>query len=184
MRPISDEVRARMGESWSPRCPVQIADLRYVTVAFWGFDTRRHTGEIVVHADVAADVVGVFRKLYRAQFPLEEMRLVTTADLDAPPTGDGNNTAGMVCRAARGQTQWSAHAYGLAIDVNPFLNPYRKGDLVLPELASAYLDRGWRRPGMVHDGGVVVQAFEDIGWTWGGDFDTLEDYMHFSATGR
>ncbi|HEX2175665.1 MAG TPA: M15 family metallopeptidase [Nocardioidaceae bacterium] len=181
--PISQRVRRRMGETWTPRCPVALDDLRYLTVSFWGFDDRAHTGELVVHADVARDVVGVFRRLYRERYPIEEMRLVTTADLDAPPTGDGNNTAALVCRPVRGQSEWSAHAYGQAIDVNPFLNPYRNDDLVLPELASAYLDRGWRRPGMVHPDGVVVRAFESIGWTWGGDFESLEDYMHFSATG-
>jgi hypothetical protein len=111
------------------------------------------------------------------------MRLVTTADLRAPPTGDGNNTAALVCRPVRGGDEWSAHAYGLAVDVNPFQNPYRNGDLVLPELASAYLDRGWRRPGMVRPGGVVVDAFARIGWSWGGDFDSVIDPMHFSATG-
>ena len=56
--------------------------------------------------------------------------------------------------------------------MNPFLNPYRKGDLVLPELASAYLDRSWHRPGMVLRGGVVTRAFAAAGWTWGGDFSS------------
>ena len=87
---------------------------------------------------------------------------------EGPPTGDGNNTAAFVCRAARKQTRWSAHAYGLAVDVNPFQNPYRRGDLVLPELAGAYLDRDRRRPGMVRPGDVVTTAFADLGWTWGG----------------
>ena len=126
----------------------------------------------------------MFRKLYVARFPIEEMRLVTTADLDAPPTGDGNNTAAYVCRTTRGSSVRSAHAYGLAIDVNPFLNPYRNGDLVLPELASAYLDRSWRRPGMVLRGGMFTRAFASEGWAWGGDFMTLSDLMHFSANGR
>jgi hypothetical protein len=182
--PVSARIRHRMGETWSPRCPVPLADLRYLTVTFQGFDERPHTGELVVNASVARDVVGVFRKLYAARFPIEEMRLPTTADLEAPPTGDGNDTAALVCRATRGQTTWSAHAYGLAIDLNPFMNPYSKGDLVLPELASAYLDRSWRRPGMVLDGGVVTRAFASIGWTWGGHFESLKDRMHFSATGR
>ena len=39
--------------------------------------------------------------------------------------------------------------YGLAVDLNPFQNPYRRGNLVLPELASAYLDRDRVRPGMI-----------------------------------
>ena len=182
--PVTPQVRRRMGRTWSPSCPVALAGLRRLTLTFAGFDGRPHTGELVVNASVARDVVGVFRRLYAARFPLEEMRLVTTADLDAAPTGDGNNTAAYVCRTTRGSSVLSAHAYGLAIDVNPFLNPYRKGDLVLPELASAYLDRSWRRPGMVLRGGVATRAFAAAGWTWGGDFRSVSDLMHFSADGR
>ena len=183
VRPISAAVRARMGTTWKPGCPVGLADLRYVTVSFRGFDGRAHTGELVVHRRVAAPVVSVFARLYRARFPIEEMRLVTGADLAARPTGDGNNTAAFVCRAARKQTRWSAHAYGLAVDVNPFQNPYRRGDLVLPELASAYEDRSRARPGMIRPGDVVTSAFADIGWTWGGNWRSQKDFMHFSATG-
>ena len=181
--PIGPAVRARMGETWQPGCPVGLGDLRYVTVSFRGFDGRAHTGELVVNRRVAAEVVSVFARLYRARFPIEEMRLVTTADLHAHPTGDGNNTAAFVCRAARGQTRWSAHAYGLAVDVDPFQNPYRRGDLVLPELASAYLDRSWVRPGMIRRGDVVTTAFAAIGWTWGGTWRSPTDLMHLSATG-
>ena len=183
VRPISAAVRARMGATWKPGCPVALADLRYVTVSFRGFDGRAHTGELVVNRGVAAGVVSVFARLYAARFPIEEMRLVTGADLTAHPTGDGNNTAAFVCRAARKQTRWSAHAYGLAVDVNPFQNPYRRGDLVLPELASAYLDRDRYRPGMIHPGDPVTRAFAAIGWTWGGTWRTPRDLMHFSATG-
>jgi hypothetical protein len=181
--PIGAAVRARMGATWKAGCPVGLADLRYVTVSFRGFDGRPHTGELVVHRRVAAAAVSVFARLYRARFPIEEMRLVTTADLAAHPTGDGNNTAAFVCRAARKQTRWSAHAYGLAVDVDPFQNPYRRGDLVLPELASAYLDRSRARPGMIRQGDVVTAAFAAIGWTWGGTWRSPKDLMHFSATG-
>jgi D-alanyl-D-alanine carboxypeptidase len=184
VRPIGPAIRARMGATWSPACPVRLTDLRYVTVSFRGFDGRPHTGELVVHRRVADQVVSVFARLYRAAFPIEEMRLVTTADLDAHPTGDGNNTAAFVCRAARNQRRWSAHAFGLAVDVNPFQNPYRRGDLVLPELASSYLDRGRVRPGMIRAGDVVTGAFAAIGWTWGGTWRSPTDLMHFSATGN
>ena len=183
IQPIGPAVRARMGATWKPGCPVGLADLRDVTVSFRGFDGRPHTGELVVHRRVAAEVVSVFARLYRARFPIEEMRLVTTADLEAHPTGDGNNTAAFVCRAARKQARWSAHAYGLAVDVDPFQNPYRRGDLVLPELASSYLDRARARPGMIRQGDVVTAAFAAIGWTWGGTWQSPKDLMHFSATG-
>lgn len=182
--PVTAEIRRRMGETWSPACPVDLGGLRYVTVTFRGFDGKAHTGELVLAAPEARDVVSVFRALFRADFPIEEMRLPTTADLEAHPTGDGNNTAALVCRASRGTTSWSAHAYGLAVDLNPFLNPYRKGDLVLPELASAYLDRSRRQPGIIHADSVAVREFARIGWSWGGAWQSLKDYQHFSATGR
>ena len=67
----------------------------------------------------------------------------------------GRSTAG----PTTGGTSYSQHAYGLAIDVNSFQNPYVKGDLVLPELASAYLDRDRVRPGMIEPGDEVVRAF-------------------------
>jgi hypothetical protein len=178
---VAPEIAAR--STWTAECPVSLDELSYVTVSFWGFDERPHTGELLVNASAASDVVDVFRRIYEARFPIEEMRITRADELDAPPTGDGNNTSAFVCRAVVGQTSWSQHAYGLAIDLDPFHNPYVKGDLVLPELASAYVDRTQEKPGMVHAGDPVVQAFTDIGWGWGGNWSTLKDYQHFSSTG-
>lgn len=182
--PVTDAIRERMGATWSPTCPVALSDLAYLNLTFRGFDGLAHTGELVVAAKEAEGIVSVFKALFAANYPIEEMRLPTTADLDAEPTGDGNNTSATVCRAATAATSWSAHAYGLAIDVNPFLNPYKKGDLVLPERASAYLDRTRTQPGIIHPGDVVVREFARIGWSWGGAWNSLKDYQHFTATGR
>ena len=171
-----------------PDCPVQLDDLAYIRVSFWGFDGRPHTGELVMHRRVATDIVRAFGRLYEARFPIEEMRLVTAADIAAPPTGDGNNTAGFLCRPSLGsgkrQKEWSAHALGIAVDINPFQNPYWYRTLVLPELAFAYADRTWIRPGMIQRDDVVMRAFTDIGWAWGGTWGSRRDYMHFSETGK
>jgi hypothetical protein len=180
---VTPAIRTRMGETWSPACPVPLSALRYVTVVFRGFDRKVHRGELVVAASAAPKMVRAFRALFAIGFPIEEMRLPTTADLRAPPTGDGNNTAAYVCRAARGQSRFSQHAYGQAIDVNPFDNPQVKRDLVLPELASAYKNRTWHRAGMFLPGGAAVRAFTTQGWGWGGSWTSSKDYMHFSATG-
>ncbi|MCW6003997.1 M15 family metallopeptidase [Micromonospora sp. CPCC 205371] len=169
--------------SWTRNCPVTAADLRYVTVSFRGFDGRAHTGELLTNARAADPLVTVFRRLFAANFPIERMRISTAAELNAPSTGDGNTTESFACRPVRGQAAWSQHAYGLAVDLNPFQNPYHKGLVVLPELATAYLDRAEARPGMVRPGGPAVKAFAAIGWRWGGDYRSLKDYMHFSATG-
>jgi hypothetical protein len=179
---VPAEVLSR--STWEPACPVSAADLAYVRLTFWGFDDQRHTGELLVNRAVAHDVVRVFRMLYRARFPIEELRVTRRAELEAPPSGDGNDTGAFVCRPTVSATSYSQHAYGLAVDLDPFQNPYTKGDLVLPELASSYLDRGHVRPGMITPDGVVVRAFASIGWTWGGTWRSLKDYQHFSRNGR
>ncbi len=183
IEPVPADVLAR--STWAPGCPVRADELSYVRLTFWGFDEQRHTGELLLARSVADDVVGVFRTLYEERFPFEELRVTARSELDAPPTGDGNDTGSFVCRPTTGATMtFSQHAYGLAIDLNPFQNPYTKGDLVLPELASSYLDRDRIRPGMITPDGVVVRAFEAIGWTWGGTWSSLKDYQHFSQNRR
>ena len=178
---VPSDVAAR--SSWVPECPVTLDELAYVTVSHFGFDGEYHTGELLVNAAVAGDAVEVFRRLHEARFPIEQMRVIRREEIDAPPTGDWNDTTSFVCRPAVGSNGWSQHAYGLAIDINPFHNPYLKGDLVLPELASTYTDRTSAKPGMIEPGDVVTQAFADIGFGWGGNWSSLKDWMHFSLSG-
>lgn len=180
--PVPDDVLAR--STWTEDCPLALDELAYLTVSHVGFDGDFHTGELIVNAGFAERIVGVFEQLHAARFPIEEMRVISQEDLDAAPTGDGNETTGFSCRPAVGSGSWSMHAYGLAIDINPFHNPYLKGELVLPELATAYVDRERVLPGMIVDGDVAVEAFSGIGWEWGGDWSTLKDWMHFSENGR
>ncbi|MDT0202990.1 M15 family metallopeptidase [Nocardioides sp. AE5] len=180
--PPPDEVIAR--STWQPGCPVGVDDLAWIRLTFHGFDGERHTGELLVNARVADDIVAVFADLWDAEFPIEQMVIARQTELDAPPTGDGNGTGAFNCRPTTGSSSFSQHAYGLAIDVNAFQNPYQKGDVVLPELAASYLDRANVRPGMILAGDPVVRAFARIGWEWGGAWRTLEDYQHFSENGR
>ncbi len=183
IEPLAGEPLDR--STWTADCPVTVDELRYLTMSFWGFDDRPHTGEMIVNASVAEDVVAVFERLYEVRFPIEEMRIVTRADLDAAPTGDGNMTTAFVCRkVVGGSDEFSQHAFGLAVDINPFQNPYIKGDVVLPELATSYTDRSEPKPGMHLEGGPAVAAFDEIGWGWGGRWRTLKDYQHFSLNSR
>jgi len=180
--PVPDDVITR--STWTEECPVTRSELAYLNVAHYGFDGEFHTGEMIVNAAVAEDIVGVFEKLHAARFPIEQLKVTTQEELDAPPTGDGNGSGAFGCRPAVGSSAWSQHAYGLAVDINPFHNPYVLGELVLPELATSYLDRNQMLPGMVFDGDVVVEAFSEIGWAWGGNWNSLKDWMHFSQSGN
>ena len=181
--PVPDYVIAR--STWHPGCPVEVSELAYIVMTYWGFDGKAHMGEMLINASAAEDIVGVFRTLYDARFPIEEMRVWSLEEMNAPPTGDINMTDSYTCRPVVTTTSgWSMHSYGLAIDLNPFQNPYKKGSLIIPELSTSYLDRGYVRPGMVFHGDLVWQAFHDIGWGWGGDWSSLKDYTHFSSNAR
>lgn len=182
---IGPGLRERMtGVSWRPGCPVPLRDLRLLTLSYRGFDGKTRTGRLVVHEHVASDVVGVFRTLYRAGYPIRRMKLIDAyggSDFDSI---EADNTSAFNCRRATGSGSWSQHAFGLAIDLNPIENPYVEGGRVYHDASRRYVDRSLRLPGMIHAGDVVVRAFESISWGWGGSWSgSVKDYQHFSASG-
>jgi hypothetical protein len=177
--------RADLGKSWHPGCPVAPAQLREVRVPYWGFDGKRHTGALVVNVSVVGQVSAVFGRLYTARFPIRRIRPIAAYGGSDNRSMAADNTSGFNCRyaVAPGPKQWSAHAYGEAIDVNPVENPYYEGGRVLPPAGRRYADRSIARPGMAVSGGTLVVAFGAIGWQWGGRWTASPDYQHFSATG-
>jgi len=173
------------GVSWRPRCPVPLSDLRLVRASHWGFDGRVHAGRIVVHRDVARDVLGVLRRLYAARFPIRRMIPVDAYGASDFRSIEADNTSAFNCRPVEGTNRWSEHAYGRAIDLNPIENPYVYADGTTSHRASRpYLRRSPYRDGMAVEGGAVVRAFDAVGWGWGGRWPGVKDYQHFSASGR
>jgi len=172
-----DELR----HSYRKGCPVGPAQLRTVSVSYWGFDGKPKLGAVVVSARVAPDIVTVFRKLWAARFPLRRLEPVSVFRGSDDASMDADNTSAFNCRFVGGTTRWSMHAYGEAIDVNPVENPYVRGSYVSPAAGRAYLDRSRYRKGMALRDGVIVRAFASVGWKWGAGFG---DYQHFSTTGR
>ena len=181
IEPVTPEL---LGSSWHEGCPIGAENLRLLTLPFVGFDGTVQAGQMIVHADVAVDVVQVFRTLYETKFPIERMELVTEYDADDDKSTMANNTSAFNCRQITEGGGWSQHSYGRAIDINPVQNPYVYADgHVLDPAAEPYLDRTSTDPGVIHAGDVVVESFAAIGWGWGGDYDTRKDYQHFSTTG-
>lgn len=170
--------------SWRPGCPVPVEQLRAIDVTHLGNDGAVHTGRLIVAADRAQQVVDILRDIYAAKFPIERMEPIDVYGGDDNRSIKANNTSAFNCRAVTGGSGWSEHAYGRAIDVNPFVNPYVKGSTVLPPEAAPYTDRSRNDPGMIHRGDAVVDAFAARGWKWGGYWSSLKDYQHFSTTGR
>ncbi len=187
---LSAELR---GTTWKPGCPVPLGDLRLLHFNYWGFDGVIRRGPMIVNASEAEDVLWVFHRLFDARFPIKHVGLSTPFHPKAFAqhrriTSQRSNTASFNCRpvvtALGPGGNYSQHAYGLAIDLNPLQNPYVTSDgFVRNRAAEPYTDRGRNLEGMVHEGDVVVRSFAAIGWEWGGNWSGDKDYMHFSATG-
>lgn len=182
---IDPATRAQMiGSSWHKGCPVALRNLRLLKLDFWGYDGSVHQGRMVVHADQAANVLTVFRKLFYAHFQIRRMRLIDAYGANDDRSLAANNTSAFNCRFVAGTTRWSMHAFGRAIDINPIQNPYVSGSHVSPPAGRAYLDRSRQATGMIHAGDAVVRAFASVGWKWGGYWTSPTDYQHFSSNGR
>ena len=116
------------------------------------------SAQLVVHDAIAEKVVLVFTEIFNAdeQFPIKDL-------------------GGYSWRGGK-----SEHNWGTAIDLNANENYciYKDGTAV---------GEGWfpyENPYSVTPYGVVVNAFEKYGFTWGGDaWSNPKDYMHFSYLG-
>ncbi|MFC3690069.1 M15 family metallopeptidase [Aquipuribacter hungaricus] len=179
---VAPVTEADLGASYRPGCPVGPSSLRQLTVSHVTLDGTVAQGRVVVHADLAARTVEVFRRLYEQRFPLQQMVPSSAFGGSDDAVMAAGSTSGFNCRRTTSGTAWSEHAYGRALDVNPVQNPYVSGATVLPEAGRAYLDRTRVRPGMVTP--AVVAAFADGGFSWGGAWSSAKDYQHFSTTGR
>ncbi len=192
IQPLPAPLRASLeGRFWKPGCPVPLSQLRLVTVSRWGFDGRTHEGQLVVNKGVAAPLTKVFRRLYELRFPIRHMRLDDMYGPSRARPADGDVTGSFSCRkavpspcaGAAASGNWSNHAYGYAIDINPAENPYVGCGRTRDPARARYLDRSRLRKGMVTP--AVVRAFRSIGWGWGGEWSgRTKDYMHFSTNGR
>ena len=176
---------AQLGKTWRARCPVDPSQLRLLHLRYVGFDQRSRVGTMVVNASVVNAVVRVFATLYAKRFPIRSMVPESNFQGKDPASMAADNTSGFNCRDAvtTGPKQWSIHAYGEAIDVNPVQNPYVFNGVAQPVAGKAYVNRGDVRAGMAEVGGVLNDAFASVGWLWGGRWSAAPDYQHFSATG-
>lgn len=179
---ISPVTAAELGASWRPGCPVEPGQLRRVEVEHIGVDLQAHRGQLIVNEDLVAEVIAIFEQLYQLHYPIAKIRTVDHYPAAADELSmEDNNTSAYNCRAIPGSGQWSQHAYGRAVDLNPLFNPSIDAEGAFePKNAAAYLDRSRTDPGILHDGDPAVRVFTDRGWRWGGHWTSPVDYQHFA----
>ena len=181
---IPDDIFAKMqGKSYKEDCTVPREDLRYVHVRHMGFDGEVKDGELVVNKAIADDVLAIFEELYKADYPIEKVRLVDEYDADDEASMSDNNSSAFNFRFISHTTRISRHGLGMAVDINTRYNPYVKtvdGKLSIePANGADYVDRSKDFSHKIDHEDLCYKLFKEHGFTWGGDWTHSKDYQHF-----
>jgi hypothetical protein len=193
VQPIPDDVwKSMQGKSYNTKikgCALR-EDLVLLTLPYWNFKDEAKTGQMIVNKSQGDTVRDIFVRLYEDKsYKIERMQLIDAFGGDDRASMNANNTSAYNCRLVSGSTRLSSHAKGLAIDINPLINPYvwkkgtsppggKKWDTVAERKAAK------DQPGMILSDSPITKAFKAKGWGWGGEWNNSKDYQHFSADGR
>lgn len=186
--PLTDTVKQRITGISYPEsgCTVPYEDLHYVGLLYRDFNGEEQTGELICNKAIAQDMVEIFYELYRNDYQIERVRLIDEYDGDDTASMADNNTSCFNYRVVDGTTNLSKHAYGLAIDINPFYNPYvvfHKGGTgntyISPAGSEIYADRSQEFPYKIDENDLCYRLFTEHGFTWGGNWNHQKSYSHF-----
>ena len=193
MQPIPDAIWADMqGKSFHSDVKgcAQRADLVLLNVPYWDYTGKAKSGQLIVNKSVGKDVLDMFKTLYTDKsYVFERIELIDKYGGNDRASMNVNNTSGYNCRVVSGTARLSSHARGLAVDINPFTNPYVWKEGTSPPGATAFdtlkeREAAKTKPGMILRRSAVVKAFKAKGWKWGGDWSLIKDYQHFSKDGK
>ncbi len=159
-------------------------DLVYLNVLHYDFDGNLAEGELICNIYIAEDLKEIFYELYLNKYPIERMKLIEEYGGDDTKSMEDNNTSCFNYRVVDGSTNLSKHAYGVAIDINPFYNPYvvYKSDgsvYISPQGSEIYTDRSEEFPYKIDEDDLCYKLFKAHGFTWGGSWKSSKDYQHF-----
>lgn len=181
---IDDTTFTRMkGKTYKNNCTVPLSELRHVKVLYKNKAKQTLKGEIVCNKHIADDVAEIFYELYKANYPIERIRLMDDYNADDETAMRDNNTSSFNFRFISHSTKVSKHGLGLAVDLNTLYNPFVltvDGKLhVEPETALKYVDRSKNFDYKIDENDLAYKLFIQHGFEWGGHWKTRKDYQHF-----
>lgn len=185
--PLSAAIKDKItGVSFHENVNITYDDLRYLNVLYVDFNGETQTGEIICNKAIAQDLMEIFKELYDNAYQIDKIRLIDEYNGDDDLSCDDNNSSCFNYRVVGGTNNLSKHALGLAIDINPFQNPYITYpdgvERISPAGSEPYADRNSGLPHMILEGDLCYNLFIEHGFTWGGHWKTLKDYQHFQKT--
>lgn len=181
---LSDTLIERItGCSYHENDDISLDQLRFLHVLYYDFNSEIKDGELICNKQIADDLLEIFSTLYDNAYQIDKIQLIDVYDADDDLSCADDNTACFNYRVVAGSTTLSKHALGMAIDINPFYNPYVTypdgKERISPAGSEVYADRSNDNPHMIRKGDLCYQLFIDHGFTWGGEWKSLKDYQHF-----
>lgn len=181
---LSDTLIERItGSSYHENDDISLNQLRFLHVLYYDFNNEIKDGELICNKQIADDLLEIFSTLYDNAYQIDKIQLIDVYDADDDLSCADDNTACFNYRVVAGSTTLSKHALGMAIDINPFYNPYVTypdgKERISPAGSEVYADRSNDNPHMIRKGDLCYQLFIDHGFTWGGEWKSLKDYQHF-----
>lgn len=185
--PLSPELRDYItGISYPADGSTEIGyeDLSYIHVLHYDFSGNVQEGELICNDYIAQDLVEIFYELFLAEYQIEKIKLIENYDGDDTASMEDNNTSCFNYRGVDGTQKLSQHAYGLAIDINPFYNPYVRftkegGQIISPQGSEVYADRSQGFSYKIDTDDLCYRLFIEHGFIWGGNWNSSKDYQHF-----
>ncbi len=181
---ITDDIKKRItGLSYAADCTVPYEDLRYLRVMYVNFGGSKVSGEIICNKVIADDLLQIFKGLYDEGYQIDKIRLIDEYGADDDLSCADDNTSCFCFRKVYGSKNLSKHALGMAVDINPFYNPYvtyPNGNIrISPPGSEPYADRNADFPHKIDKNDLAYKLFTAHGFKWGGDWNSLKDYQHF-----
>ena len=181
---IDDTTFARMkGKTYKDNCTVPLSELRHVKVLYKNKAKQTLKCEIVINKHIADDVAEIFYELYKANYPIERIKLMDDYNADDETAMRDNNTSSFNFRFISHSTKVSKHGLGLAVDLNTLYNPFVltvDGKLhVEPATALKYVDRSKNFDYKIDENDLAYKLFIQHGFEWGGHRKARKDYQHF-----
>ena len=174
-------------EGLDPKCPPDIRNRqKVVKLKYYSSDGKIHQGQLVIDAQLEHDIKKVFELALMEHFPIYSVIPISDkhfrkdASWDDELSMEANNTSAFNYREITGGGRLSNHAYGRAIDINTFQNPYIKNGIILPH--GAKYDPSVA--GTFTADHPIVRAFLQLGWDWGGNWTSPKDYQHFEKPAK
>ncbi len=172
------------GVSYVDNSNISLDELRYCKVLYNDFDGNVQNGELICNEQIAQDLLEIFYELYNNGYQIESVKLIDEYKGDDTASMLANNTSCFNYRVVEGSNKLSKHAYGLAIDLNPFYNPYitynKDGSQnISPAGSEAYADRDASFPYKIDENDLAYKLFTEHGFKWGGNWNSVKDYQHF-----